>query len=187
MKIILLISIPVFLGVLAGVGAIFDGQVSPEFVATAFLWVKWMGIAFLGLWLLNWFASRQPVRCTIPFESEEYAINERHTQAELDENGSVIAYRYFDLDKGVLKSVGMGAYVAPEGYKDGYLASDRVPTLKNTNGIYAAKTPDSPILEPYHFYGMVKAKVQLSGRIVEGELGYRGQFCKVLEILEIVK
>ena len=82
----------------------------------------------------------------------------------------------------MLTSIGSGRGVDGGTYPGGFKRSDRVPTLKNTNGIYAAKTPDSPILQDYSS-GNVLAQVKLSGRIVEGELGYRAQYCEVVKIL----
>jgi hypothetical protein len=116
----------------------------------------------------------------------------RHQVPEVDVNGSVIGYRYFNVasEDGTLFSIGVGMTgdkvnpitgVHRGWYKDNWNVSDRVPTLKNDSGIYAAKTPDSPLLDGY---GGVLAKVELSGRVIEGEYGYRAQFCRVIEILE---
>ena len=114
-----------------------------------------------------------------------YDDQERHKVSEIDVSGIVIAYRYFDrLPDGTLTSIGKGLTVDGGTYPGGFKRSDRVPTLRNTNGIYAAKTPDSPILDDFRGYGDVLAKVKLSGRIIEGEYGYRAQYCEVIKILE---
>lgn len=118
----------------------------------------------------------------------------RSKQVEYGPHGSVIAYRYFEcLPDGELYSVGKGVARPnnpitrrPAGsYRGGWNISDRVPTIKNTAGIYAAKQPYG-VLDDYRHPGLVLAKVELSGRIVEHEYGYRAQRCNVLEILEVL-
>lgn len=114
-------------------------------------------------------------------------------EVEYGANGAIIAYRYFELlEDGTLASVGKGATRPTNpitnrpawSYRGGWNISDRVPTLNNTSGIYAAKHARSHILETYAKEGTVLAKVELSGRIIEAEYGYRAQRCRVLEILE---
>ena len=56
--------------------------------------------------------------------------------------------------------------------------------MKNRNGIYAAKTPDSPVLEEFNNSGNVLCQVELGGKYIEGEMGYRAQHCRVIKILK---
>lgn len=116
-----------------------------------------------------------------------------HTKMETDKEGDVIAYRYFHVTpNGVLHSVSTGAMGKNPitnrrrgSYAGGYNISDRVPTFKNTSGIYAAKTKHSPALLPYqNMSDVVLAQVKLSGRIIEAEYGYRAQYCEIIKVYE---
>jgi hypothetical protein len=112
-------------------------------------------------------------------------IEKRHTVTEYAPDGTIVAYRYFDMLEGnVLASVGKGRLVDGGTYPGGYKRSDRVPTMKNTNGIYAAKTPDSPILEQYKGRGRVLGEVRLSGRVIEGKYGFRAHECQAFRIIK---
>lgn len=115
--------------------------------------------------------------------------DERHTRVEYDEDGCIIGYRYFSVvpdDNGgyVLASIGYGAGVDGGTYPGWTKRSDRVPTIWNKSGIYAAKTPDSPILEQYREDGYIKARVRLYGKVVETEYGYRAQYCDILNVMD---
>lgn len=196
MPIIVLISIPMMIGLFALFGAFSLGQVQ---VAPAF-WV-FVKFVFGGVWVL-WIAvsvakGASEVMATVGDVAFSFSdlldklpINDRrHKIPEVDRRGTVIAYRYFQMSsKGVLHSVGAGMVGKNPitkrergSYKGGWNTSDRIPTLKNTHGIYAAKTWDSPILKDYQGDNTVLAKVELSGRIVEGEYGYRAQHCRIVE------
>jgi len=114
-------------------------------------------------------------------------VHARHRIAEHDASGAVIAYRWFmeDLDGSFRSMTSFGRSRGARWDRENLIqTSDRVPTAKNTHGFYAAKTPDSPILKPFRFPGAVKARVQLSGRVVESEYGFKGQHCLLLEIVE---
>jgi hypothetical protein len=117
--------------------------------------------------------------------------NPRSNEPEISkETGSIIAYRYFDYVDGEYWSMSSGIVGQnpitnrPRGnYQGGWNISDRVPTLNNKSGIYAAKKKNSPILRDYAAAGTL-AKVELSGRVIEGEYGYRAQYCRILEVYE---
>lgn len=112
-------------------------------------------------------------------------IDPRHTVAEYAPDGSIIGYRYFSFaPDGTPMSVTETGIQADGGkYHGGYKIADRIPTMKNTHGIYAAKTPDSPILKKYKYSGRL-ARVKLTGRVVEEKYGYRGSICEEIEFLE---
>jgi hypothetical protein len=113
-------------------------------------------------------------------------------QVETGPDGEVIGDRYFEKINGKYYSVGAGLAGGKNpitgrdrgDYAGGWNIADRVPTLKNKSGIYAAKTINSHILDPYNHEGAVLAKVELSGRVVEGDYGYRAQYCRILETYE---
>lgn len=115
--------------------------------------------------------------------------SDRHQKRETNADGAIIAYRkVVKTDHGDFFSVSYGAKGhnsvtgLPRGwYQDGWNTSDRIPTVKNTSGIYAVKTSDNPELENYPG---VLVKVELSGRVIESETGYRAQHCRVVEVLE---
>jgi len=105
--------------------------------------------------------------------------NSDHTVAEYNSDGTIIAYRWFRRDShGNLYSV-----TRNDKYEGGWLTADRVPTMKNSNGVYAAKTPNSPVLDEYNNSGNVLCRVELGGKYIEGETGYRAQHCRVIEII----
>jgi hypothetical protein len=196
MPIIVLISIPVIIGFLALAGAFSTGQVQ---IPTGFwMLVKGGGFALVVACTLSMIvrAASETAQIfkaagkTLKYVSVRMPIADHsHKIPEFDHSGAVIAYRYFDVEDGELHSVGYGATGhnpvtkrSKGSYAGGWNIADRVPTLNNTHGIYAAKTPNSPILDDYNILGSVLAKVELSGRVVEGEYGYRAQYCRVLEV-----
>lgn len=145
-------------------------------------WVPWnlvCGLEIVGLFFVG--------RALLPIAHKLQMPD--WTTAEYTELGSIVAYRYFLVDgDGNFRSVNV------EGYKRGHVwtrdnpfqVSDRVPTAKNKSGFYAAKKPLSPILSEYKGKdGFVLTKVELSGRVVETEYGFRAQNCRILEFLEI--
>lgn len=102
-------------------------------------------------------------------------IDPRHTVTEYDTDGSIIAY-FIKLagSDGSLYPVttnGMPSGVWEPGQL--FHMSDRVPTKRNSNGIYAAKTWDSPVLDPYRKPGSVLEQVRLYPRVIEGQYGFR--------------
>lgn len=198
MKIILLLCIPVLLGLMALVGAVnqnpvqvsqptrsqFDGGIClGAIIFAAFVGFIVFPDAYDGA---RGFASdlRQVLPITDP----------RADEPEISRDGSYIGYRYFTKfeSDGSLHSVGKGAVVGwnpitgrhSHDYSGGWNISNRVPTLKNESGIYAAKKQDSHILAPWAHGDHVLAKVELSGRVIEGEYGYRAQYCRILEVYE---
>ena len=99
-------------------------------------------------------------------------------------DGRIIAYRYVIKDeKGYMSVTQAGLSRNGGTWDDGYLESDRVPTMKNSSGIYAAKSPHSSALSEFHGQGYTLVKVELSGRVIESTDGYRAQCCQVLEEL----
>lgn len=115
--------------------------------------------------------------------------DDRYTRVEYDSEGCIIGYRYFGITyengRYILTSVGRGLDVDGGLYPSLLKEADRIPTTRNKHGIYAAKTPDSPILEAYSRHpGLVKARVRLSGKIVEHDYSYRAQYCEIVQIMD---
>lgn len=68
---------------------------------------------------------------------------------------------------------------------DGFLEADRIPADDNTNGIYAAKWPDSPELSSLKLNPhTVLVKLALSGRVIECEFGFRAQYADIIEVVK---
>lgn len=116
---------------------------------------------------------------------------------ECEDEGTVTAYRYLDVmrDKGTVEfSSGTMGIIrknhilnrSAASWRGAMNVADRIPTMKNKSGIYAAKTPDSPILRAYREPDTVLVKLRLSGRIIEADYGYRAQKAEIVEILEHV-
>lgn len=112
-----------------------------------------------------------------------------HERIEFDSAGAIVGYKYliWDRRRNLFRSLSK-----PEGWTlplcywiDNSLEADKIPNEENTNGIYAAKTPDSPILERY---GKIKrmrlVKLLLSGVVIERELGFRAEHADILEVLD---
>jgi hypothetical protein len=180
----MIILIIPLVGVIAGLLALSagDGRVLPVLCFGAF------GLMVLGMSVAA--GNRESVehwRASPTYQQ----INPRpHSVPEIERDGRIIAYRYFWVMDGEYYSVGAGIVgdnpITRRNrghYLNGYNISDRVPTLNNESGIYAAKTPNSPILQDYKDDDHVLARVELSGRVIEGEYGYRAQRCRILEVL----
>lgn len=68
---------------------------------------------------------------------------------------------------------------------DGFLEADEIPADDNTNGIYAAKWPDSSELSALKLNPhTVLVKLALSGHVIECEFGFRAQYADILEIVK---
>lgn len=199
--ILFLISIPIIIGLLAGVGAVADGQVQvPARAGSTLLWVVGgMAGGFIILSLIGSAASSASsfLDQVMDIGDTQREVDRRQRSmhgaepVEMNRDGSIIAYRVFEMVDGVPWSVGNGIVgdnpiTGRErgSYLGGWNISDRVPTLNNTSGIYAAKRPESAILDVYRDPGTVLAKVELSGRVVEGERGYRAQYCRILNVIK---
>lgn len=121
----------------------------------------------------------------------------RHKEVEWDcgDEGSVIGYRYLYVkrDKATVEFTSGAMGTLKENpvlkrnrgsWRGAFNISDRIPTMTNKSGIYAAKTPDSPVLSQYREPDTILVKLRLSGRIVEAEYGYRAHRADILEIIE---
>jgi len=107
-----------------------------------------------------------------------------HKKVEHDNAGNIIAYKYLTWDQQcqVFKSFSWHSQIAD--WIDNSITADQVPTEENTNGIYAAKTPNNPILKHYAMYPDVKlVKLCLSGAVIEYDHGYRAEHADILEVL----
>jgi hypothetical protein len=124
----------------------------------------------------------------------EYYKPGHHKRVEYDSAGAIIGYKYllWDRRRKVFRSwyrgkigdlVQMNAQ-----WIDNSLEADLIPTEENTNGIYAAKTPDSPILEKYKDmkiggWKMILVRILLSGEVIEKPFGFRAERADILEVL----
>jgi hypothetical protein len=190
--ILLLLSIPAIIGLLAFAGIVANDppdmpQVDRQTGDNLICWGTFGLVAIVGMIV---FPSLYGDATGIAAElNQVYQINDpRHKVPERDANGSFIGYRYFiKSPDGTLEAMSKGRIGHNPitgrkrgSYAGGWNIADRVPTLKNTSGIYAAKTWDSPILDDYK-EGAVLAKVELSGKVIEADRGYRAQYCRIIE------
>ena len=112
-------------------------------------------------------------------------IGDETEPMETDENGYIIAYRYYRIDE----HNNLYSMTRKVHHPGGYLEADKEPAKDNTNGIYAAKKADSPILNPYKFYAgpnqkVALVEVRLWGDYVEGKKGYRAHKCQAQKIIK---
>lgn len=152
---------------------------------------EWAGLCLAGVALcalplgVLWGLSVVPASFPGMLQAAE-PLEPRHTVAEEDEHGNVIAYRYFLVSNGKLFPVTATGMAHGRGCAIGELVrADAVPTETNLSGFYAAKTPDSPVLEPYRAQrGTVLARVLFPtiGWVIEGEYGYRSEYQKILNV-----
>lgn len=101
------------------------------------------------------------------------------TRIERDEQGAIIGYKW------LAHAEGGGPLISPlyhTRWENDELSATRPPTDDNTDGIYAAKTPDSPILTGYRQWGVL-VRLLLSGIVIEYNYGYRAQHAQIMEIL----
>jgi hypothetical protein len=103
-----------------------------------------------------------------------------HRKVETDNAGNIIAYKYL-----IQEQDGFHSFHGLTLWADDSLTADAMPTEDNTNGIYCAKTHDSPILTRYSkgrsYVRLVK--LLLSGVVLEFSHGYRAERADVLEVL----
>lgn len=105
-----------------------------------------------------------------------------HKRVQRDNAGSIIAYKYlsYDAERNLFKSIFYGETEWP----DNSLTADALPEENNTNGIYCAKTHDSPILRSYGRNSDVKlVKLLLAGTVIEFTHGYRAEEAHIVEVL----
>jgi hypothetical protein len=109
--------------------------------------------------------------------------NNPHAKIEMDNAGTIIAYKYLHYDE---NNKQFNSPITSYGaiWKNNSITADQIPSDDNTNGIYAAKTYNSPILQDYSRHCNVKlVKLLLSGRVIEFRFGYRAEHADILEVL----
>ena len=107
-----------------------------------------------------------------------------HKKVELDNAGNIIAYKYLvrDPEQQIFRS--FSYHAQNKDWTDNCMTADEVPAELNTNGIYCAKTQNSPILSNYARYPNVKlVRLMLSGVVIEYDHGYRAEHADILEVL----
>lgn len=126
------------------------------------------------------------VKLTGRMETESMDIGgELSEPKHVDENGYIIAYRFYRIDTdNNLRSMHSDTL-----HPGGYLEADIKPTPQNTHGIYAVKSPDSPSLKPYKQFAakerpVALVEVILWGDYVEGTKGYRAEHCQAKKIIK---
>lgn len=122
-----------------------------------------------------------------------------HEKIERDSAGAIVGYKYllwFDRDQ-VFRSAwapkvtinGEEVRKIKSQWIDGSLEADRIPTEENGNGIYAAKTFDSPVLKDYHpvIYSSnqryILVRLLLSGIVIEDQFRYRAERADILQVM----
>jgi hypothetical protein len=102
-----------------------------------------------------------------------------HRKIEKDNAGNIIAYKYL-----VRAQDGFHSFVGSTIWTDDSLTADAMPTEENTNGIYCAKTHDSPILKRYsRGPNVALVRLLLSGVVLEFSHGYRAERADILEVM----
>jgi hypothetical protein len=112
--------------------------------------------------------------------------NIRDIRVEYDNAKNIIGYKYI-----IIKNEKIYSIHHDEEWENLGIEADKVPQIKNTNGIYAAKNSKSHILFPYSFptfngEGIQKAslvRILLSGKVIESTFGYRAEHADIIEIL----
>lgn len=114
----------------------------------------------------------------------DYWKPHQHSKVEKDNGGNIIAYKYlvWDEEKQIFKS--FSHYAKVKDWVGNSMWADEPPHEGNTNGVYCAKTPNSPILVSYSKHADVKlVKLLLSGVVLEYTHGYRAEHADILEVL----
>lgn len=99
---------------------------------------------------------------------------------EVDEQGTIYGYKYLILRED-------GQYCSPN-YPEivwvgGELEADQEPSRENTHGIYAMKSRKSEVLYRYQGPNRHQVRIALSGTVIEGNEGVRGQHAQIVEVL----
>ena len=103
-----------------------------------------------------------------------------HRQIEHDNAGAIIGYKYLTADIEGFHSLHGDCAL----WLNNSLDADELPQENNTNGIYAAKTFDSPILGQYKNDNRRLVKLMLSGKVLEFTYGFRSEHADILEVIE---
>lgn len=102
-----------------------------------------------------------------------------HRKIEKDNAGNIIAYKYLIQEQDGFHSFHGNALWAEDS-----IIADAMPAEENTNGIYCAKTHDSPILARYSRGRNARlVRLLLSGIVLEFSHGYRAERADILEVL----
>ncbi len=135
--------------------------------------------------ILDAYREKAPKWANIPGKiTIEYLNNPNNPflQIERDNVGGIIAYKYLYKREdskycSFVSSSDGDIYI----WENNSLDADRLPEDNNTNGIYAAKCKDSPILNAYNNrYHAVLLQLLLSGKIIEFKMGYRAEHADIL-------
>ncbi len=123
--------------------------------------------------------------------SYNYHKPNHHKKTEFDSAGAIIAYKYLvwvereDVFRSLWTPMLLKTKEAAR-WIDNYLEADQIPTEENTNGIYCAKTFDSPLLDDYKKIldkNLRLVRLMLSGIVIEKDLGFRAERADILEVL----
>ena len=116
-----------------------------------------------------------PLKWTNNYTQKEYQEPER------DEQGTLYGYKVLLFQYGEIISPQCPVHWS----RDGVLVADRVPTERNTNGIYCTKRDsDEQIYSYYRSYrntGFV-VRLALSGTVVETETGFRAEKAQIIAV-----
>jgi hypothetical protein len=105
-----------------------------------------------------------------------------HRKVERDNAGNIIAYKWLLWDETMKMFVSDWFY--PAYWVGNSMTADKIPTEENSNGVYCAKTPDSPILERYSKRpGVTPVRLLLSGKVLEFDHGYRAEQADIIEVM----
>ena len=120
---------------------------------------------------------------------KDYLKPHFHNKVETDNAGNIIAYKYLVWDEtnepAMFRSFSI--YARNTDWVDNSMTADAIPSEDNTNGIYAAKTPNSPILNQYaKFAGVKLVRLLLSGVVLEFDYGYRAEQADIIDAMEVM-
>lgn len=114
----------------------------------------------------------------------DYWKPHQHSKIEKDNGGNIIAYKYLVWDEAMQIFKSFSHYARVKDWVDNCMSADELPREENTNGVYCAKTPNSPILSNYSKYPGVKlVRLLLSGVVLEYIHGYRAEHADILEVM----
>jgi len=132
-----------------------------------------------------------------------------HERVEYDSAGAIVGYKYLTFCYKLLEEPVFRSQWSPMKFEDGktqtvniiwrdnFLEADQIPSEDNTNGIYAAKTFDSPILAKYsgrafkdgkpdRYHSIKLVRLLLSGTVLEPErgFGYRAERADIIQVFD---
>lgn len=133
--------------------------------------------AFLDPTVPSWI--KRPGKLT-----RDYIRPHEHNQIEYDNGGNILAYKWLahNADGYLVSPVRFWSDSAI--WANLELTADYPPAEDNSNGIYCAKTPHSPILQDYRKPGYVLVQLLLSGIVIEANYGYRAEHAAIISTLE---